>query len=490
MKEAFEMRHIKIAGLCLVAAFTISMAISASASASPEWFECSEVAGTGAWKNAACSEADATKKSNFERVSIAGTHYTSTGGESRLEGLLLGIGNVVTCKSVQTTGEIEVPNDAKNVSMLLAGCKGEEVSSKKTCEVKSIKPTGAKEEITMNLLKGQLGKVAKSEGTSEVGMLLIPESGTVLTEIEGSCLTITKDDIEGSVIGEVSPVGKVQGTGEIIFKISGKKQKIQKFEGGSQKVLKQNTLGIEIPFESTDKVTFENAEIGVGEQVAARAPREFEWTLTVGGVSVKLPAGQAREISNLKATPAGITIQGKVGAEAFTVKCSTLKELAGQPKEILGGKPGKLRETWALTGCTMPTPANCSVEAMEITSKRLSGEIAEGLGRSAGKLLLWLGPSPLESFMTIKAEGINCPVRGNISVEGSVLAEALDPDTELFTQEFSFEPLVKNSVGVWFNNRVVRLASGLYVGMEHVAITGTMTFSVLEGGVQKAFSAR
>lgn len=77
----------------------------------------------------------------------------------------------------------------------------------------------------MNLLKGQLGKVAKSEGTSEVGMLLIPESGTVLTEIEGSCLTITKDDIEGSVIGEVSPVGKVQGTGEIIFKISGKNRR-------------------------------------------------------------------------------------------------------------------------------------------------------------------------------------------------------------------------------------------------------------------------
>jgi hypothetical protein len=486
----FDMKYIKIMGLCLISVVLMGTAMTASAAAAgPGWFECSEVSGTGAWKNEACSEADATKKSNFERVVPVVTNFTATGGESKWEASVLGIVNVITCKTQKATGEIESSSNAGKVLLVFTGCKGEEKSSKKTCEVKSVKSEG-KELISTNLLKGQLGKVAKAESSSEVGLLLAPESGTVITEIEGSCLTIAKDVIEGGLIGEVSPVGKVQGTEKLAFAIAEKKQKIQKLEGGSKEVLKLSS-GIEVQVESTGEVAFEDAEIGVGEQQpAARPPWEFEWTLTVGGASMKLAAGQSRTISNLKATPAGMTIQGKVGAEAFTVKCNTLTEQAGQAKEILGGKPGKARMYWELTGCTMPTPANCTIEGTKITSKRLSGEIAEGLGRSTGKLLLWIGPSPLENFMAIKAEGANCNVRGNIEVVGSAAAEALDPATELFTQEFTFEPLVKNSVGVWLNDRVVRLPAGLYVGTEHVTITGTMTFSVLEGANQRAFSAR
>jgi len=81
------MKSIKIAGLCLVAMFVMSMVASATASAAaPEWIHCIKVeAGKGKWKNKGCTEA--TASGEWETKGIAETVEVTSSGSLELEDL-------------------------------------------------------------------------------------------------------------------------------------------------------------------------------------------------------------------------------------------------------------------------------------------------------------------------------------------------------------------------------------------------------------------
>jgi hypothetical protein len=203
---------------------------------------------------------------------------------------------------------------------------------------------------------------------------------------------------------------------------------------------------------------------------------------------VQLGVGQTREIAETKASVAGITIEGKSGSTAFMVKCTTLEGVSARAG-IHGGAPGGFIEKWKLTGCTMPTPANCAVKAGTITTEELGGYIGVGLGRSSGKMILSFATSEGKNFMVIEAinSGGACSL-GNITVDGDLLSEALDPKDELYYQEFLFEPEVKNTWATLDEGVLTRYASGLGVGAEHLAISGKLSFAALEEGSLQAFT--
>jgi hypothetical protein len=474
------MRLLRLAVPVATALFVVVLIAAASASASPEWFECAAVSGTGAWKDEACSEADSTKKSNSERVSILPANFSATGGTTKLEISV----NVIVCKTSTISGEIEAPKNLTKVKLVLKECKGEETSTKKTCEVRSTSPSGGKEEIVMQSLKGELGSASKSEATSEVAVLFTPESGSVWTEIEGSCFSpITKAAIEGGLVGEFTPVGKIQTAAEFVYRGN-----IQKFEGKAQ-TLKVTVLGVkvEVRVQSTEKATFELAEVGVGESVAERQPVAYLWKVKGNN----LVAGEKKEIVEMKGGATELFMLGKVGATQFEVQCTTFKQNMSNPAEILGGVPGKIEVTWRLTGCSMPKPSNCALKSSTIEAN-LIGNVGAGLGRSAGKAVIDFYPKA-PATLVLEFEGVNsggvCGIgkvelRGAGGGVGGVLAEALDPKVELFYQEFKFEPAVARTYATIIAGRVTRISTGLVSGgTERVTFTSGLEFGI-SGGLE------
>lgn len=216
------MKFIKIAGLSLVAMLVMSMAAAGSASAAlPEFVQCREVAAkAGHWSNEQCTVVQ--KEGNWETRaggSVGGETFSATSGEGKLE--TTG-GKKVECTSDRANGRIVGVKEVSGVSITFFGCKEPKIVAK--CNT-----TGSKEgEITTNLVKGKIGYIEMA--TQKVGMLLEPE-GTKFVEFE--CTATTKIKVEGSVIGEVSPVNVMGRVGELSYKQTTGVQAITKFEGES-----------------------------------------------------------------------------------------------------------------------------------------------------------------------------------------------------------------------------------------------------------------
>ncbi len=217
------MKRIKTIGLALVAVFALSAVVAASASAAaPEFSPATEQGFT----------------------SSSGTSVLTAGGAG---------GTVITCTASSGAGRITGAKTVAGVSVTFTGCTAK---SKGTCEVHS---TGAgKEEIKTGELNGELGKVAKKEATSKVGLDLKAVSGSFVT-VEGTCIPFEKSSVSGSVIGEVTPVAGGAGTsGKLTYALEKEKQKIQMFEGGSKDTL--SVFGfVESTQQSEEAITFEKA---------------------------------------------------------------------------------------------------------------------------------------------------------------------------------------------------------------------------------------
>ena len=122
----------------------------------------------------------------------------------------------ITCAKSTSSGEITGPTSVANVKVTYTSCT--QGTGKVKC--KSIKnpskPTegteGAEEEIITNTVEGELGTV--TEGT-KVGEDLKPiAADTRFVTIKCGTLNIA---VTGSVIGEVTPINKLQTTGTLVF---------------------------------------------------------------------------------------------------------------------------------------------------------------------------------------------------------------------------------------------------------------------------------
>lgn len=128
----------------------------------------------------------------------------------------------VSCEEAVDAGEVTGMSTIGKLTVTFTGC--QVTAASKTCTIKS---TSAKEgEIVTNTLMGELGTTKSEEATSEVGLLLLPESGKTWTILaETSCSLESR--VTGTLAGEVLPISeKTEYTG-LEFGVSSQKQNIQ-----------------------------------------------------------------------------------------------------------------------------------------------------------------------------------------------------------------------------------------------------------------------
>ena len=213
------MSRLRIIGLAVVAVFALSAIVASAASAAPEFLH----------------EGKEVVKKGFTDKSA--------------EGKLSAAGIEVTCIADTSEGEIKGTKQVGKVFVSFTGCTAK--NGTETCPVHSTgAPAGT---INTNELEGELGEVAEVESKTKVGLDLKAVAGNFVT-LEGTCVPTT--NVTGSVIGEVTPVNKLQKTGKLVYTTKSGKQKIQKFVGGETDVLKAFSL-VEVQETTKDTVTYE-----------------------------------------------------------------------------------------------------------------------------------------------------------------------------------------------------------------------------------------
>jgi hypothetical protein len=196
--------------------------------------------------------------------------------------------------------------------------------------------------------------------------------------------------------------------------------------------------------------------------VAAAQASAIEFIYKVNGA--KLEAGKEKELVSkagtsqvLKASPLGVNTE---------ITCTKVETPGAK---IKGGTPGTSTETVKYSGCTVQKPSGCKVKEEKITTNPLINEIVEGVGASAGKAEVLFRPASGETFAEPKLEGgFLCP---SLSVNGSILAEAVPQKTEAVVGSLKFEPAEK---GKYKNSKGEELSAGLKVGGKAATTTGTV----------------
>jgi hypothetical protein len=196
----------------------------------------------------------------FAEPEFKPTGGTFTGTSSTTNKLVAGA-NKIVCTGNTTSGKISNAFLAGGVTVSFTGCKssGSKVSN---CTAKSV---GAAEgTITTSTLDGLLGLIlAKGSGTG-VALVLKPATGEEFVDIAKNGCTV-ETAVEGSVAGEVSPVGHSQTTGKLLFDPS--------TSGGSEETIKTVDLssngatvspaltafGLPASQETTESLTFSPA---------------------------------------------------------------------------------------------------------------------------------------------------------------------------------------------------------------------------------------
>jgi carbon monoxide dehydrogenase subunit G len=192
---------------------------------------------------------------NNKKAEVVKKGFTGKVGVTRLK---VGATVQFECKVGQIQGEISGKTKVMKVFETFTGC----TASGGACSVHT--PGAAEGEIKMNELEGELGHVAKAEASSERGLILFPKGKKgAFALIEGIPAECSRTfQITGSVIGEVTPVKKLQRTSLITYaEGSNGAQKIQKFEGKEKNTLlafgaaASMTMADELKFEEEVEVT-------------------------------------------------------------------------------------------------------------------------------------------------------------------------------------------------------------------------------------------
>lgn len=239
------MKRIRILGLCLVAAFALSIVAASSAVAAPEFFECKKVTG-GKFADKKCSTPGSGKTAKYELQPGVGKGkvFKGKGGKATLH--TPAVGGEVVCGGFKDSGKIATPTTQTGVVSIFTKC----VSLGKNCTSPG---AGAKKgEIKTKALKGVLGYINK--GAGKAGVALSAESGSILAEFNCEGLEIV---VTGSVIGEITPTNTFTKTSNDIFAVTGGGlQTITAFEGEAAKshVLESLVSGSG-PFESGQEAT-------------------------------------------------------------------------------------------------------------------------------------------------------------------------------------------------------------------------------------------
>jgi hypothetical protein len=132
--------------------------------------------------------------------------------------------SATSCEEAVDAGEITGMPTIGKLVVTFTGChvNGE---GGKTCTIKSV---GAKEgDIVTHTLKGELGTTKSTEATSEVGLLLEPETTKTWATLEATTCS-SESKVTGSLAAEVLPISEKTDFGSLNFAVSSGKQNIKK----------------------------------------------------------------------------------------------------------------------------------------------------------------------------------------------------------------------------------------------------------------------
>jgi hypothetical protein len=144
----------------------------------------------------------------------SGQTVTATSGTAEL--VANGGTNTVTCaKSATVGGKVDSTTLVGGIVVHFLECTAKEGSAH--CSAKS---TGAPAGnlILTETLHGVLGLILpKLTGTTGVGLLLLPGSGSTFLTLSTPCTIPATSAVSGNVVGEVEPVVHSQTTGSLLF---------------------------------------------------------------------------------------------------------------------------------------------------------------------------------------------------------------------------------------------------------------------------------
>jgi hypothetical protein len=249
-KVVRQVKHITIIGLALLAGCILSGLATSVAVAAPEFKASCFLDEVGKYSSQASCEKDEEGGSGWEHTTVKGL---SAGMKLRNTSTL------IAC----TAGSIPGGGFFRTfvTRLLMHWLKCEATSEgKPNCKVNS--PGAGEGEIVSNTLKGELGEVAASEATSKRGLLLKPETGKALFTVEkAACITFA-GSAEGSIAGEISPVGKSQTTSKLVFVEAGTgKQQIKQLtvKPGKSEAPSLTFGFLSAAEEATDDLAFDHA---------------------------------------------------------------------------------------------------------------------------------------------------------------------------------------------------------------------------------------
>ncbi len=249
------MRHVRMLGLCLVAAFAIAAIAAVSASAAtPEWGQCFEKTG-GKYSDSNCQTKAKKGSGTFEwrkGPEVAHKKFTGEGGigilntlvrEETESGPTEPIAVFVECKTETAHGEATGKSEVAHVIVKFFGCAG--------FGVIPCTNTGVEGEVEVEPLKGKLGYINK--GKKEVGVVLNPQlkNGQFAQFICGGFL-VTKVGVGNKkekpyyppkgggdgIISPITPVNEMSATETQVYTANESDENIpNKFEGGKLQVL-------------------------------------------------------------------------------------------------------------------------------------------------------------------------------------------------------------------------------------------------------------
>jgi hypothetical protein len=209
------MKHLKIAGLCLVAVFAVSMMASATASAKPTWWTCAELTEpVGAFTDSLCTKKG---KGKFEWIQLKEKQTTTSSGTLKLTDINgNGKGKAVTLECTGTDagtvgpeGEDEITKiEATECTVITGECPTPNAKS-----VHTPWKTELREEVG-----GEIRDVLKSSGAGTPGWQV-------------TCAGIVKDTCEAEAS---TGLENKESTGEVTGKFDGKTKKAKCSVGGEE----------------------------------------------------------------------------------------------------------------------------------------------------------------------------------------------------------------------------------------------------------------
>jgi hypothetical protein len=246
------MRRIKLAGLCLVAVFALSVTMVASASAAnPEYGRCLKATPKALtnYDNAKClkfasedpgTEAEKLKKGNYQwTTTIVKKGFTVAIKPTTIATLENKSGTKVTCKQLKGKGEYTGLTTEVVTETIFSECESGGIKCNSTGD-----GTGV---IKVKELEGELGVITKGSPSTKdkIGNVVWPKGGTPTSGAQFvffSCAGVLTADVHNSVIAPVT-ANAMKSVATVKFAGAKGVQKPQKFVGEPNMFLETSFSG-------------------------------------------------------------------------------------------------------------------------------------------------------------------------------------------------------------------------------------------------------